>query len=77
MTELAKHLATVNLWRNPDNSLSVTFAEANGVADEIGGSGAPLHLCAMTALRAAVIGDDLAQARLANTNPHDQPGNVG
>lgn len=49
-----KHLATVNLWRHPDGSLSVTFADARGVADEIAGSGAPVLLCAMNALRAAV-----------------------
>lgn len=52
-----RHLATFNLWRNADNSLGVTIAEARGVRDELGDSGAPLHLCAMNALRAAVAGD--------------------
>lgn len=51
----ARHLATVNLWRNGDNSLSISFAEADGVLAELNGSGAPLHLCAMNALRAAVM----------------------
>lgn len=48
-----KHLATFNLFREPDKSLHVTIAEANGVRSELGASGAPLHLCAMNALRSA------------------------
>lgn len=57
-----RHLATFNLWRNADNSLGVTIAEARGVNDELGESGAPLHLCAMNALRAAVAGDTVDKA---------------
>lgn len=51
---IGKHLATINLWREADNSIHVTFAEAAGVREELGDSGAPLHLCALNALRAAV-----------------------
>ena len=51
--KIGKHLATFNLFREADNSIHVTIAEARGVAEELGGSGAPLYLCAMTALRAA------------------------
>lgn len=51
---LAKHLATFNLFRESDNSLHVTIAEARGVREELGDSCAPLHLCAMNALRAAL-----------------------
>jgi hypothetical protein len=51
---IGKHLATFNLFREADYSLHVTIAEASGVRNELGASGAPLHLCAMQALRAAV-----------------------
>jgi hypothetical protein len=50
---LAKDLATFNLFREPDKSIHVTIADASGVRDELNGSGAPLHLCALSALRAA------------------------
>ena len=52
--EIGKHLATFNLFRENDGSLHVTIAEARGVKEELGESNAPLHLCAMTALRAAL-----------------------
>lgn len=51
---IGRHLATFNLFREADNSLQVTVADANGVKAELNGSGAPLHLCAMNALRAAL-----------------------
>lgn len=50
----ARHLATVNLFREADNSIHVTFAEARGVAEEVAGSGAPIYPLALNALRAAV-----------------------
>jgi hypothetical protein len=50
---IGKHLATFNVFREPDG-LYVTCADARGVADEIRGSGAPIHLCAMNALREAL-----------------------
>ena len=55
-TNIGRHLATFNLFREPDGSLAVTIGEARGVAEELNGSGAPLALCAMTALRAALNG---------------------
>ena len=55
---LARHLATFNLFREADNSLHVTIADARGVMTELGDSGAPLHLCAMNALRAALTAPD-------------------
>lgn len=51
---IGRHLATFNLFREADGSLHVTIAEANGVREELGGSGAPLALCAMSALRSAL-----------------------
>ncbi len=51
---IGKHLATFNVFREGDGSLWITCADAGGVADEIRGSGAPVHLCAMNALYAAV-----------------------
>lgn len=50
---IGKHLATFNVFREPDG-LYVTIADARGVRDELGESGAPLHLCAMAALRSAM-----------------------
>lgn len=52
--DLGKFLASFNLFRESDNSIHVTVASATGVREELGDSGAPLHLCAMNALRAAV-----------------------
>jgi hypothetical protein len=43
----------MNLFRHPDNSIHVTFAEADGIKSELGDSKAPLYLCALNALRAA------------------------
>lgn len=54
--DIGKHLATFNLFREGDGSLAVTIAEARGVIEELGESGAPPHLCAMNALRAALNG---------------------
>lgn len=51
---IGKHLGTFNLFRESDNSLWITIADARGVKEELGGSSAPLHLCAMNALYAAV-----------------------
>jgi hypothetical protein len=51
---IGKHLATFNLFREADHSIHVTIADARGVQNELGNSGAPLHLCAMNALRQAV-----------------------
>ncbi len=51
--QIGKHLATINLWREADNSIHVTIAEAQGVRDEIG-ENAPLYLCTLSALRTAV-----------------------
>lgn len=51
---IARHLATINLWREASGAIHVTFAEAEGVRAELGESGAPLGLCAMNALRAAI-----------------------
>lgn len=51
---IGKHLATFNLFREADHSIHVTIADARGVRAELGDSGAPLYLCAMNALRAAV-----------------------
>jgi hypothetical protein len=50
---IGRHLATFNVFREADHSLHVTIADARGVREELGESGAPLHLCAMNALRAA------------------------
>jgi hypothetical protein len=55
---IGRHLATFNLFREADGSLQVTIADAAGVRAELNGSGAPLHLCAMNALRAALAGAD-------------------
>lgn len=52
--QIGKHLATFNLFREADYSLRITIADARGVKDELGDSGAPLHLCAMNALYAAI-----------------------
>lgn len=51
---IGKHLATFNLFREADHSLQITIVGAPGVREELGDSGAPLHLCAMSALYAAV-----------------------
>lgn len=51
--ELGKHLGTFNLFREPDGSLWITCAEADGVREELGDSNAPLGLCAMNALYSA------------------------
>jgi hypothetical protein len=51
--KLGKHLATFNLFREEDG-LYVTIADARGVREELGESGAPLQLCAMSALREAL-----------------------
>lgn len=50
---IGKHLATFNVFREPDG-LYITIADARGVREELGESGAPLHLCAMNALREAL-----------------------
>jgi hypothetical protein len=50
---IGKHLATFNVFREPDG-LYITIADASGVRDELGQSGAPLRLCAMNALRSAL-----------------------
>ena len=51
--KIGKHLATFNLFRE-DDGLYITIADASGVRDELNGSGAPLYLCTMTALREAL-----------------------
>jgi len=61
MMAIGKHLATFNLFRESDGSLAVTIADARGVIDELNRSGAPVHLCAMTALRSALAGKHHAQ----------------
>jgi hypothetical protein len=51
---IGRHLATFNVFREHDGSLWVTCAGAEGVKAELNGSAAPLHLCAMNALREAM-----------------------
>lgn len=53
---MTKHLATFNMFREPDGQLYVTIAEARGVQDELGiSAGAvPLHIPVMNALFEAV-----------------------
>jgi hypothetical protein len=53
-----------NSLREADNSLHVTVADAAGVKAELNGSGAPLHLCAMSALRAALRPPEAAPAAI-------------
>jgi hypothetical protein len=53
---IGRHLATFNLFREPDGSLAITVADASGVIAELNGSGAPVYLCTMNALRAALAG---------------------
>ncbi len=50
---IGKHLATFSLFREPDG-LYITIADASGVREELGVSNAPLHPCAMNALREAM-----------------------
>jgi hypothetical protein len=51
--KIGKHLATFNVFREEDG-LYITIADARGVREELGESGAPLGLCAMNALREAL-----------------------
>jgi hypothetical protein len=59
---IGKHLATFNVFREPDG-LYITIADARGVQDELGESGAPLRLCAMPALRSALKQMDIRDAQ--------------
>ena len=68
---IGRHLASFNLFRESDGSLAVTIAEARGVAEELNGSGAPLALCAMAALRAALNGKHHAPVQEAGEEPID------